>query len=125
MTPGMISMLLLKLQPRGKALIKTNISIEMLIDSQITDDYYLRIAPRSSVAWKLHTDVGAGVIDPSYRGEINVIIFNHSDSPVTFNQGDRVAQFVIERYHTANIAVVSEFSKNTERGTGGFGSTGK
>jgi len=113
-------------EPHGKALVKTNIAIQIpFIDGVNRPQYYLRIAPRSSVAWKMHTDIGAGVIDTSYRGEIGVIIFNHGSTPVEFKIGDRVAQFIIEKYYEANMCAVDEFSDDTDRGAGGFGSTGR
>ena len=59
--------------PRGKALIKTDLSLA------IPPNHYGRIAPRSSLAWKFHIDVGAGVIDEDYRGPLGVILFNHSE----------------------------------------------
>lgn len=61
------------IEPKGKALIKTNLSI------RVPDGCYGRIAPRSSLAWKHHIDVGAGVIDRDYRGDVGVILFNHSN----------------------------------------------
>jgi hypothetical protein len=61
--------------PGGKALIPTGISIE------IPSGHYARIAPRSSLAWKSHIDVGAGVVDIDYRGEVKVVLFNHAKEP--------------------------------------------
>lgn len=60
------------IEPLGKALIKTDISIA------IPPKHYGRIAPRSSLAWKNHIDVGAGVIDEDYRGPVGIVLFNHS-----------------------------------------------
>jgi deoxyuridine 5'-triphosphate nucleotidohydrolase len=57
----------------GKALVKTDISLA------IPTGHYGRIAPRSSLAWKNHIDVGAGVIDEDYRGPLGVVLFNHAD----------------------------------------------
>lgn len=61
------------IEPRGKALIKTDLSLA------IPPKHYGRIAPRSSLAWKHHIDVGAGVIDEDYRGPLGVVLFNHSN----------------------------------------------
>jgi dUTP pyrophosphatase len=58
--------------PRGKTQVHTGVSL------QIPSGYYGRIAPRSSTAWSNHVDVGAGVIDSDYRGEVVVVLFNHS-----------------------------------------------
>lgn len=59
------------IESHGKALVKTDISLA------IPDGHYGRIAPRSSLAWKNHIDVGAGVIDEDYRGPLGVVLFNH------------------------------------------------
>lgn len=64
-----------------------------------------------------------GVIDSDYRGEIIVALHNHSDSPVTIEPKDRIAQIVLAPYVTAAFNVVEELD-DTERGAGGFGSTG-
>lgn len=65
-----------------------------------------------------------GIVDEDYRGEIVVALHNHSDKPFVFKFGDRIAQLVIQPYIAADINVVDELS-DTERGNGGFGSTGK
>ena len=68
-------------------------------------------------------DDEGGVIDPDYTGEIIVILHNTSKNAYTVNSGDRIAQLILEKFVSAPIQVVSNFS-NTERGTNGFGSTG-
>lgn len=65
-----------------------------------------------------------GVIDPDYRGEIRVVLLNHSKIPQTLEPGERVAQFVITPVLTPAYEEVEELEA-TDRGTGGFGSTGK
>jgi dUTP pyrophosphatase len=65
-----------------------------------------------------------GVIDPDYRGEIRVVLLNHSNQPQTLQPGERVAQFVITPVLTPAYVEGDELS-NTSRGAGGFGSTGK
>ncbi len=65
-----------------------------------------------------------GVVDPDYRGEIRVVLLNHSNQPQTLQPGERVAQFVITPVLTPAYEEVEELS-DTTRGTGGFGSTGK
>lgn len=68
---------------------------------------------------------GAGVVDRDYTGEVGVVLFNHSDEDFQINKGDRVAQLILEKIvDDAEIAVV-ETLQQTERGAGGFGSTGK
>lgn len=65
-----------------------------------------------------------GVIDPDYRGEIRVVLLNHSNQPQTLEPGERVAQFVITPVLTPCYEEVSELT-DTDRGVGGFGSTGR
>jgi len=103
---------------RGKALVKTGLSIA------VPEDCYGRIAPRSSLAWKNHIDVGAGVIDADYRGPVGVVLFNHSEVEFKISKGDRIAQLIIERIATPQVVEVDDI-EDTERGQGGFGSTGK
>lgn len=80
------------------------------------------IKPRSGKA--LHgIDVLGGVIDSDYRGEVKVILINHGTGPMLLEPGDRIAQLVIVDHY--NEFEVVEFLNDTERGSGGFGSTGK
>lgn len=65
-----------------------------------------------------------GVVDSDYRGEVRVVLFNHSPEPQTINPGERVAQFVITPVVTPQYVEAEELV-DTDRGTGGFGSTGK
>lgn len=65
-----------------------------------------------------------GVIDSDYRGEIKVVLLNHSNQPQMIEPGERIAQFVITPVLTPEYILVDELS-DTERGVGGFGSTGK
>ena len=65
-----------------------------------------RIAPRSGLAAKHFIDTGAGVIDADYRGEVKVLLFNHSDVDFPIKAGDRVAQLVLERVSSAINTVV-------------------
>jgi dUTP pyrophosphatase len=86
---------------------------------------YGRIAPRSGLAAKNFIDVGAGVIDSDYRGEVKVLLFNFSDVEFVVNPGDRIAQLIVEKYTRTEIEDVVEGDlDSTERGAGGFGSTG-
>ena len=82
-----------------------------------------RIAPRSGLAVKHSIDTGAGVIDSDYRGQVKVLLFNHSEVDFEIKEGDRVAQLVLERIYTPEVLVVEEL-KESIRGAGGFGSTG-
>jgi len=101
----------------GKAIIKTGLSIA------IPRNTYARIAPRSGLAAKKMIQVGAGVVDYDYRGEVGVVLFNHGTEDFSVAQGDRVAQLVLERISMASCAEV-ESLEETARGAGGFGSTG-
>jgi dUTP pyrophosphatase len=67
--------------------------------------------------------VGAGVVDADYRGPVRVLLFNHSDADFAVRPGDRVAQMVVERVATPEVAEVDDLDA-TVRGEGGFGSTG-
>ncbi|KAH6816891.1 DUTP-PYROPHOSPHATASE-LIKE 1 [Perilla frutescens var. frutescens] len=102
---------------RGKALVPTDLSIA------VPEGTYARIAPRSGLAWKHSIDVGAGVVDADYRGPVGVILFNHSDVDFEVKAGDRVAQLIIEKIVTPEVAEVDDLD-STARGDGGFGSTG-
>ena len=68
-------------------------------------------------------DVGAGVVDYDYRGNVGVVLFNHGEEDFAVRRGDRVAQLVLERISMAAAQEVQELS-DTTRGAGGFGSTG-
>mmetsp|Transcript_18909 Transcript_18909/g.72102 ORF Transcript_18909/g.72102 Transcript_18909/m.72102 type:complete len:191 (+) Transcript_18909:1576-2148(+) len=102
---------------RGKALIKTDLAVA------IPEGCYGRVAPRSGLAWKHSIDVGAGVIDADYRGNVGVILFNLSDTAFDVKAGDRIAQLVLERIATPDVVEVDDLEAS-DRGAGGFGSTG-
>ncbi|XP_008558083.1 deoxyuridine 5'-triphosphate nucleotidohydrolase [Microplitis demolitor] len=102
---------------RGKELVKTDIQIE------VPKGTYGRVAPRSGLAWKHHLDVGAGVIDADYRGNVGVVLFNHSDENFKIAAGDRVAQLICEKIEYSELEELSSLN-STKRGEGGFGSTG-
>merc|ERR1711939_411702 len=103
---------------RGKALISTGLCIA------VPEGTYGRVAPRSGLASKFMIDVGAGVIDADYRGEVRVLLFNLSDSDYKVTEGDRIAQLILERIVTPDAVEVESLTE-TLRGAGGFGSTGK
>lgn len=102
---------------KGKALVKTGLQIS------VPAGCYGRVAPRSGLAHKKFIDVGAGVIDADYRGEVGVILFNFSDEDFDVKVGDRIAQLIIERIAMSPVVVVDSIEE-TDRGAGGFGSTG-
>ena len=76
---------------KGKGVVKTGLAIAT------PEDTYARIAPRSGLAVKQFIDVGAGVVDADYRGEVGVVLFNHADDGFRISQGDRIAQMILER----------------------------
>ena len=102
---------------RGKGIVKTDLAIA------VPPGTYGRVAPRSGLAWKKHIDVGAGVIDEDYRGNVGVVLFNHGAEDLKVERGDRVAQLILEQIVTPQVVEVQTLA-DTERGAGGFGSTG-
>ena len=105
--------------PKETKLIKTGLAIELPIG------YAAFIYARSGLASKrgLAPANKVGVIDCDYRGEIMVALHNHSEVQQTVAKGERIAQMVIAPYITAEFTEVDELS-DTQRGSGGFGSTG-
>ena len=84
---------------------------------------YGRIAPRSGLTVKYFIDIGAGVIDGDYRGNVGIVIFNHHNKAFLVNKGDKIAQLIIERISMPKLIEVEQFEV-TERGINGYGSTG-
>jgi len=101
----------------GKALIDTQLSIA------VPPGTYGRVAPRSGLASKFMIDTGAGVVDADYRGVVFVLLFNHSDKDFQVEEGDRIAQIIIERIYTPKVQEVDDLEA-TVRGANGWGSTG-
>lgn len=101
----------------GRAIVSTGLQLH------IPPGCYGRVAPRSGLAAKRGIDVGAGVIDADYRGQVGVILFNFGDSDLNIKVGDRVAQLILERIATPDVVEVDKLDE-TQRGEGGFGSTG-
>jgi len=103
------------IKSQNRQLISTGISIE------IPDNVYGQIAPRSSLAIK-EIDVGAGIIDSDYRGEVKVLLINNSVNDFVVKKGDRISQLILKMIYTPQIKIVEHLS-NSERNDGGFGST--
>jgi dUTP pyrophosphatase len=104
--------------PPGKRyLVPTGVAVA------IPEDCYLRIAPRSGLAWKKEIDIGAGVCDLDYRGEIGVLLINNGTEPFRVEKGDRIAQAILEKICIPEVVIVDDLD-NTVRGSSGFGSTG-
>lgn len=109
------------LKPGERALVPTGISIAL------PDGYVALVHPRSGLAIKHGiTMVNApGTVDAGYRGELSCILINHDPTePVTFKKGDRIAQLVIQKVERAVFTEVAHLP-GSDRGTGGFGSTGR
>ena len=108
------------LQPMERKLIPTGIFIEL------PAGYEAQVRPRSGLSLKKGITVlnSPGTIDADYRGEVGVILINLSQEPFMIQDGDRIAQLVIAKYEKAEWISVNELGAS-ERGEGGFGSTGK
>ena len=108
------------LEPLHRAIVPTGLYVEL------PAGFEMQIRPRSGMAAKQGVTVlnAPGTIDADYRGEIKVILVNLSPEAVTINDGERVAQAVVARCEQVEWESVEELS-STERGEGGFGSTGK
>lgn len=108
------------LKPLERTLIKTGLFLE------IPEGYEAQVRPRSGLAFKNGITVlnSPGTIDADYRGEIGVILVNLSNTDFVINPGERIAQMVFAKFEQAEWIPV-EILSETERGAGGFGSTGK
>lgn len=108
------------LQSLERKLIATGLYIEL------PDGFEAQLRPRSSMAYKYGITLPntPATIDADYRGEIKIALVNLSNQPFTIYDGDRIAQMVIARYEKIEWTVVDVLSE-TNRGEGGFGSTGK
>ena len=108
------------LKPQNSCLVPTGISIAF------PSEFEIQIRPRSGLAAKNNISVlnTPGTIDSDYRGEIKVIIFNHSNNDFTVNNGDRIAQMVLAPIMKMELEEAKNLPQ-TIRGKGGFGSTGK
>jgi len=107
----------LDLQPGKRHSVYTGIAFE------IPKGHVGLIWPRSGMSVKKGIDVLAGVVDSGYRGEIKVCLLNTGDEPCIINKGDRIAQILFQEVPEFDLEIVEEFSKS-DRGEGGFGSTG-
>lgn len=122
---------------KGKGICLTDLQV------RVPPGCYGRVAPRSGLAAKHFIDVGgmyiyavsswkdfltlytlsAGVIDEDYRGNVGVVLFNHSDVDFEVNEGDRIAQLICEKISYPTLKEVDKLD-DTSRGSNGFGSTG-
>ena len=103
---------------RDRALVPTGMCLE------IPEGHVGLIWPRSGLAFKKAIDSGAGVIDSHYRGEIKILLFNHSDLDFQIQPGDRIAQILIQKVERVQFLPAEKLTETT-RNKEGFGSTGK
>jgi dUTP pyrophosphatase len=109
----------LSLSPGQRALVPTGLTIAL------PPGYEAQVRPRSGLASKHGVTVlnSPGTIDADYRGEIGVLLVNHGDGPFLIRRGERIAQMVIAPVVQVELVSAAKLSA-TERGSGGFGSTG-
>lgn len=110
----------LTMQPGQRALVPTGLMIA------VPPGHEAQVRPRSGLAFKHGVTVlnSPGTVDADYRGEVSVLLINHGDEPFTIRRGERIAQLVIAAVTQANLVVVAALP-STDRGSGGFGSTGR
>jgi|TARA_B100001059_G_scaffold236795_1_gene290445 dUTP pyrophosphatase len=115
-------------EPHSRKCVGTGVKLKML-----DQGFYIRIAPRSGLAVKKSIDIGAGVVDSDYRGEMKVVLVNNGDVEFCVDVGDKIAQFIVEKYEPDTLIkcynndgdeVAREKLCTFDRGEGGFGSTG-
>jgi dUTP pyrophosphatase len=105
------------LKPGERAVARTGLAVA------IPEGFYGRLAPRSGLATKQGLDVLAGVIDADYRGEIGCLLYNAGDEKIELAANTKICQLIIEKILTPTAAWADDLD-DTERGGGGFGSTG-
>jgi dUTP pyrophosphatase len=110
----------LTLKPLQRELVSTGLFIEL------PESYEAQIRPRSGLAFKNGVTVlnSPGTIDADYRGEVKVLLVNLSNTDFVINDGERIAQMVVARHEQIKWEEVAELEQS-DRGAGGFGSTGK
>jgi dUTP pyrophosphatase len=110
----------MSIPPGGRALVSTGLFIEL------PQGFEAQVRPRSGLAWKHGVTVlnSPGTIDADYRGEIKVILINHGEQSFGINNGERIAQLVIARHERISWDEAGILAES-ERGEGGFGSTGR
>ena len=108
------------LAPGQRALVPTGFSVAL------PPGHEAQIRPRSGLALKHGITVlnAPGTVDADYRGEVSVLLINHGDAPFAIRRGERIAQMVIAAVVRAELVAALSLSA-TERGSGGFGSTGR
>jgi len=107
----------LTIRPGERALARTGLAVA------IPEGHYGRLAPRSVLATQKGLDTLAGVIDADYRGEIRCLLYNSGDESIHLPAQSKICQLIIEKIITP-VAVWADEISDTDRGSGGFGSTG-
>ncbi|HEX3281459.1 MAG TPA: dUTP diphosphatase [Pyrinomonadaceae bacterium] len=107
----------LAIAPKQRILARTGLAVA------IPEGHYGRIAPRSGLALRTGLDVLSGVIDADYRGEIGCLLYNTGDETITLPAHSKICQLIIEKIITPQPVWADEIDE-TDRGSGGFGSTG-
>ena len=107
----------LTIGPKQRYLARTGLAVA------IPEGHYGRVAPRSGLATNNGVDVLAGVIDADYRGEIGCLLYNTGDETINLTAQSKICQLIIEKIITPEAAWADEINE-TDRGSGGFGSTG-
>lgn len=109
----------LTLPPGGRALVPTGFALEL------PDGHEGQVRPRSGLAVRHGVTLlnSPGTIDSDYRGEVSVVMINHGDQPFEIRRGDRIAQLVVVAVAEVRVEEVETLT-DTDRGAGGFGSTG-
>ena len=110
----------IKLAAKNSCLVPTGLAVAF------SSEYEIQIRPRSGLAIKNNISVlnTPGTIDSDYRGEIKIILFNHGNNEFIINNGDRIAQMILLPIDKIDLEEVTNLP-DTNRGKGGFGSTGK
>ena len=103
--------------PKQRSLVRTGLAVA------IPEGHYGRVAPRSGLATQKGLDVLAGVIDSDYRGEVHCLLYNAGNEAIHLPAQSKICQLIIEKIITPS-AVWSDEISDTDRGSGGFGSTG-
>jgi len=108
------------LSPGKSAIVPTGLTIAL------PSGYEAQIRPRSGLAARHGVTVlnAPGTVDADYRGEVSVLLINHGDAPFAIRRGERIAQMVIAPVAQAQLVAVDQLS-TTDRGSGGYGSTGR
>ena len=107
----------LSIQPKQRILARTGLAVA------IPEGHYGRIAPRSGLALRTGLDVLSGVIDADYRGEIGCLLYNTGDETIELPAQSKICQLINEKIITPDAVWANEIDE-TDRGSGGFGSTG-